>query len=280
MAPANATKAATALASSDPRGTDHAGELISSLDKTPTAHPQATSKWRSTYKVHPAADVFPMMSDEELAELGEDIKKRGLTSSIVISPDGLLLDGRNRLEAMERAGVAVQQWHTRTFGSGDQVAFIISSNIRRRHLTKQEQADLIVAALKAGQKPPQLEAVSKGGRGKVNPLKQAAIGLAKESKISKATVERALAKSDGKTPAVKPKQYTARPMPKPKSGKPVVGIDAVRQCYLDRCSEPDVNLDAEQEIIIDALLEIAGKRAMQDDDLGNIPAGLDRRRRP
>ena len=89
------------------------------------------------------------------------------------------------------------------------------------------------------------------------------------------------AKAEGKTPATMPK-YTARPMPKPKSGKPVVGIDAVRQCYLDRCAEPDVDLDAEQEIIIDGLREIAGKRAMQaaDDDLGDIPACLDRRRQP
>ena len=52
-------------------------------------------------------------------------------------------------------------------------------------------------------------------------------------------------------------------MPKPKSGKPVVGIDAVRQCYLDRCAEPDVDLDAEQKIVFDAWREIAGKRAMQ-----------------
>ena len=51
-------------------------------------------------------------------------------------------------------------------------------------------------------------------------------------------------------------------MPKPKSGKPVVGIDAVRQCYLDRCAEPDVDLDAEQKIVFDAWREIAGKRAI------------------
>ena len=38
--------------------------------------------WRDQYKVHPAADVFPMMSDEELEALGDDIKKNGLRQPI------------------------------------------------------------------------------------------------------------------------------------------------------------------------------------------------------
>jgi hypothetical protein len=68
------------------------------------------SKWRDDleYPVHPAADVFPMMSDTELAELGADIKKNGLTTPIVFwtgDSGTFLIDGRNRLEAMERAGV-------------------------------------------------------------------------------------------------------------------------------------------------------------------------------
>jgi hypothetical protein len=62
------------------------------------------SKWREKFKVHPAADVFPEMSDEELKELGEDIGANGLRHSIVFHL-GLLIDGRNRLEAMERAGL-------------------------------------------------------------------------------------------------------------------------------------------------------------------------------
>ena len=101
--------------------------------------------------------------------------------------------------------------------------------------------------------------VSKGGRGKKNAVKAKALeinsALPKEQQVSEPTIKRAMAKADGKTPA--------RPMPKPKSGKPVIGIDAVRQCYLDRCAEPDIDLDAEQKIVFDAWREIAGKRAMQ-----------------
>jgi hypothetical protein len=45
-----------------------------------TAKP--TSDWRSRIKVHPAADLFPMMSPEELRELGEDIKANGAKTQI------------------------------------------------------------------------------------------------------------------------------------------------------------------------------------------------------
>ena len=37
------------------------------------------SRWRDTCAVHPAADVFPMMSDEEIDDLAADIKKHGLS---------------------------------------------------------------------------------------------------------------------------------------------------------------------------------------------------------
>jgi hypothetical protein len=159
-----------------------------------------TSKWRDQYKVHPAADVFPMMDDAELAELGEDIKKNGLRESIKFRGDELL-DGRNRLEAIERAGVDFRSLGGHAIEhlpAVDAVAFVISVNIQRRHLTKQQQADLIVAAVKAGEKPPQVEEVSKGGRGKVNPVKAAALKHAVDVGISKATVERAIAKAEGK----------------------------------------------------------------------------------
>src|SRR4030095_1868928 len=125
--------------------------------------------WRDKYKVHPAADVFPMMPDDELVALGEDIKKNGQTIPVLFwNGDGrgaVLIDGRNRLEACERVGVSPL---IETFTCKDPVTHIITLNIRRRHLTKQQQADLIVAAIAAGEKPRQDGEVSKGGRGKKN----------------------------------------------------------------------------------------------------------------
>ena len=240
------------------------------------------SKWRD--KVHPAADAFPMMLEDELAKLTEDIKANGMRFPITLDKDGGLLDGRNRLEALERAGLDLPSGQTQIYLGDDPVGFIVSANIHRRHLTKQQQADLIVAAHKAAaeaaDKPRQLGEVSaKGGRAKVDTVKAAAVAAAKEHGISKRTVERAFAKAEGKIPET---QAIAGPRlrTKPKL-ETHIGIDAARRYYLERCAEPDVDLDAEMETILDALREIAGKRAMQaqaDDDLGDIPEGLDRRR--
>jgi hypothetical protein len=69
------------------------------------SQPASPSSWRSTLPIHPAAELFPLMSPDELKALGEDIKKNGLTSPVVLwranSPVQLLLDGRNRLDAIE-----------------------------------------------------------------------------------------------------------------------------------------------------------------------------------
>jgi ParB-like chromosome segregation protein Spo0J len=55
--------------------------------------------------IHPAAELFPMMAPEQLAELAEDIKTNGLRVPIKRMRDGACIDGRNRLRACEMAGV-------------------------------------------------------------------------------------------------------------------------------------------------------------------------------
>jgi ParB-like chromosome segregation protein Spo0J len=90
--------------------------------------------------VHPLADLFPMLPDDELAELAEDIKENGLIHPIVLTNDGeQIVDGRNRLAACRLAGVEPQ---FERLNGQDPAAYITASNINRRHLTKGQQAML------------------------------------------------------------------------------------------------------------------------------------------
>jgi hypothetical protein len=88
-------------------------------------------------KVHPVAELFPMMSDEELDDLAEDIKANGLLHPIVLDESGMLIDGRNRFEACRRAGLEPE---CETLNGQDPVAFIMSSNDKRRHMKLGQRA--------------------------------------------------------------------------------------------------------------------------------------------
>ena len=44
-----------------------------------------TFNWRDHLPVHPAADLFPLLSKSELKELAEDIRKNGLQSPILLA---------------------------------------------------------------------------------------------------------------------------------------------------------------------------------------------------
>lgn len=89
-----------------------------------------------TMPVHPAAEVFPMLPPDELSELADDIKANGLAHPIVVK-DGVLIDGRNRRAACLLAGVTP---HTVELNGQDPVAYILSTNITRRHLSKGQRA--------------------------------------------------------------------------------------------------------------------------------------------
>jgi hypothetical protein len=127
--------------------------------------------WRDYLRIHPAADVFPMMSPDELRELGEDIGKNGLNQSIVLWQCGtpkhrqfMLLDGRNRLDAMELVGLlkplhhainserkALEVWGISSVWLEppvDPYDFVMSANLHRRHLTSEQKRDVIAKLLK------------------------------------------------------------------------------------------------------------------------------------
>jgi len=94
------------------------------------------------YKVHPVADLFPMLPDDELRDLAEDIKVRGQLQPIVLDKVGeAILDGRNRFAACKLAGVEPQFV---TYDGDDPDGYALAVNIHRRHMTKGQQA-LVVA---------------------------------------------------------------------------------------------------------------------------------------
>lgn len=82
--------------------------------------------------VHPYADKFPMLSDAELDELAESIKTVGLLHPIIVTTDGLILDGRNRLEACNRAEVEAD---VEMYDGDDFAEFVIACNVARRNMS-------------------------------------------------------------------------------------------------------------------------------------------------
>jgi DNA-binding Lrp family transcriptional regulator len=103
------------------------------------------------------------MSPDELRALGQDIKEHGLTSPVALwraDPKAplQLLDGRNRLDAIEIAtGLpaikTLEDLNCDEFivvdQSVDPYAYVISANIHRRHLSIEDKDRLIVELLKA-----------------------------------------------------------------------------------------------------------------------------------
>ena len=96
--------------------------------------------------IHPYAEKFPMLSDGELDELAESIASIGLINPIVVDPAGLILDGRNRMEACNRAGVEVQ---TKVYEGSDIAEFVIGCNVTRRNMSTGARAMATALVLEA-----------------------------------------------------------------------------------------------------------------------------------
>lgn len=83
-------------------------------------------------KPHPYADAFPMLPAGELDELVESIRSNGLRQPVVVTPDGLILDGRNRAAACERIGVGPE---TVVYDGDDLAEYVIDCNVTRRNMS-------------------------------------------------------------------------------------------------------------------------------------------------
>jgi len=93
-------------------------------------------------KQHPLSAAFPAMSADDFAALVEDIKTNGQREPVMVH-EGMVLDGWHRYRACLQLGVKPQQF---TFpAEKDPVAFVLSHNLHRRHLTPSQRAAAVVA---------------------------------------------------------------------------------------------------------------------------------------
>jgi len=94
-------------------------------------------------RIHPAAEIFPLLDGPDFDALAQDIKEHGLREPIV-EYEGAILDGRNRYRACQKAGVVPRfvQWDR----DGTPEEYVISKNLHRRHLNESQRA-MIAARL-------------------------------------------------------------------------------------------------------------------------------------
>ena len=90
----------------------------------------------SALSVHPAANEFPMLSEDRLRELADDITNNGQREAIKLF-DGMVIDGRNRYAACVLAGIEPR---TETLPDGiDPWAYVWSLNGQRRDITADQR---------------------------------------------------------------------------------------------------------------------------------------------
>jgi hypothetical protein len=88
-----------------------------------------------TYAFHEYANLFPLLANGELNQLADDIAENGLSSPITIY-EGKILDGRNRYRACQIAEVTPK---FEEYKGKDPLAFVVSHNLHRRHLTESQR---------------------------------------------------------------------------------------------------------------------------------------------
>lgn len=91
------------------------------------------------YEVHPLANIFPMMEDDQFDALVADILRHGIQTPITLY-QGKILDGRNRYRAAREAGYKLTAKDFRDLPSDqDPKQFVVSANAQRRQLNQEQK---------------------------------------------------------------------------------------------------------------------------------------------
>lgn len=205
--------------------------------------------------LHPLCTFFPRIEGQEFEEFKADIARCGQRDPIVMF-EGMVLDGGNRARACAELG---KEPLTVEFDGNDPVAFVLSRNLSRRHLSAAQRAAIVAAAADWStahthgglRKPDQganlhlepagspstssvkdraaLAGVARRTQIKADKVAKADPTLAREVAAGHVSLEKAVAQVEGKpeptTPAKPEKKATPTPAPAPDTdGDPMADL--------------------------------------------------------
>lgn len=214
-------------------------------------------------KQHPLSAAFPAMSADDFQALKDDIEVNGQREPVIVF-EGMVLDGWHRYQACAQLGLNVQKF---TFAQDeDPVAFVLSHNLHRRHLTASQRAAAVVACAEWAPtgRPKKVEAASTFSTREA---------LAKAAGVTPRTITDAkTAAKAGLGDAVKEGAMTAEQAAAVARGKPAKAALAAPPADT---GPSDAEIAASQKAVDDELAELR-TIAMADDKLAEALASVKR----
>lgn len=128
-------------------------------------------------EAHKYASIFPMIEGVAFEELKKDIMENGLQQTI-ITYNGKILDGRNRYKACKELGI---EPNFEEYKGDKPLEFVISLNLKRRHLNEGQKAVISLDILPMFQEEAKKrQATHKEGDVYLTPLMEEAKGESAE----------------------------------------------------------------------------------------------------
>ncbi len=151
---------------------------------------------------------LPPLSDDEYEALKISIRKSGVLIPVVLDEEGEILDGHHRIRAWDeltREGVKIRDYPSKTLTGltpSGKIERILTLNLDRRHLTKEQRDELVLRLRQDGMSTRQIAEVAKVPQQTVSRVvKKAAsdpngsvalpeVVVGKDKKVRKATKEK------------------------------------------------------------------------------------------
>lgn len=85
-------------------------------------------------------NLFPPLTGDDFDKLVKDIDTNGQTKLVTLNQDNILIDGYQRKRACDEVGIDVQFEVVEFRSKEREIAFVMSHNLHRRHLTDIQKA--------------------------------------------------------------------------------------------------------------------------------------------